>query len=133
MRAMLLEKPGDPLRLAELPTPKPGPRQLLLHVRACAVCRTDLHVIDGDLTRPKLPLVPGHEIIGTIACPLMLIGEDEELSIMWIEGHHDAFLSGMGENLETKFVQRPEDPVALRPRREFLARPKYRAEEEISE
>jgi propanol-preferring alcohol dehydrogenase len=67
MRGMLLEKPGDPLRLAELPMPTPGPGQLLLHVRACAVCRTDLHVVDGDLTRPKLPLVPGHEIIGTVA------------------------------------------------------------------
>ncbi|HEX5020126.1 MAG TPA: zinc-dependent alcohol dehydrogenase family protein [Candidatus Binatia bacterium] len=66
MRGMLLEKAGDPLRLAELPTPRPGPGQLLLHVRACAVCRTDLHVIDGELARPKLPLVPGHEIIGTV-------------------------------------------------------------------
>ena len=66
MRGMLLEKPGDPLRLAEFPTPRPGPGQLLLHVRACAVCRTDLHVIDGELARPKLPLVPGHEIIGTV-------------------------------------------------------------------
>ena len=64
MRAMLLEAPGRPLRMAELPVPEPGPGQVLLRVRACAVCRTDLHVIDGELPRPKLPLVPGHEIVG---------------------------------------------------------------------
>jgi propanol-preferring alcohol dehydrogenase len=67
MRAMLLEKAGEPLRLAQLAVPTPGPGQVLLRVRACAVCRTDLHVVDGELTRPKLPLVPGHEIVGTVA------------------------------------------------------------------
>ena len=66
MRAMLYEKPGQPLRSAELPVPKPGTGQILIRVRACAVCRTDLHVIDGELTQPKLPLIPGHEIVGTV-------------------------------------------------------------------
>ena len=63
---MLLEKPGQPLRNADLPLPQPGSGQLLIRVRACAVCRTDLHVIDGELTQPKLPLIPGHEIVGTV-------------------------------------------------------------------
>ncbi|EDX82868.1 zinc-binding alcohol dehydrogenase family protein [Synechococcus sp. PCC 7335] len=66
MRAMLLNKPGQPLRLAELPIPQPGPHQVLLRVRACGVCRTDLHIIDGELTAPKLPLILGHQIVGTV-------------------------------------------------------------------
>jgi propanol-preferring alcohol dehydrogenase len=66
MRAMLFTKVGVPLRATELPMPVPGPQQLLIQVRACAVCRTDLHVVDGELTQPKLPLVPGHEIVGTV-------------------------------------------------------------------
>ncbi|MGH9798049.1 MAG: alcohol dehydrogenase catalytic domain-containing protein, partial [Candidatus Polarisedimenticolia bacterium] len=66
MRAMLLDVPGRPLRPADLPSPRPGPGQVLLQVRACAVCRTDLHVIDGDLPNPKRPLVPGHEIVGLV-------------------------------------------------------------------
>jgi len=63
---MLFETPGRPLRLADLPTPKPGAGQFLIRVFACAVCRTDLHVVDGELRQPKLPLIPGHEIVGTI-------------------------------------------------------------------
>jgi propanol-preferring alcohol dehydrogenase len=66
MRAMLFENPGQPLRKADLPVPKPGAGQLLVRVRACAVCRTDLHVIDGELLQPKLPLIPGHEIVGIV-------------------------------------------------------------------
>ena len=66
MQAMLLEAPGSPLRPATLPIPDPGPGRLLLRVRACGVCRTDLHVADGDLPRPKLPLVLGHEIVGEV-------------------------------------------------------------------
>ena len=61
---MLLEAPGSPLVLADVDRPVAGPGQLLLRVRACGVCRTDLHVVDGELTRPKLPLVPGHQIVG---------------------------------------------------------------------
>ena len=67
MQAMILEKPSQPLRKAEVPAPKPGTGQLLIQVHACAVCRTDLHVVDGALTQPKLPLIPGHEIVGTVA------------------------------------------------------------------
>ena len=63
---MLLERIGDALRRSEVATPRPGPGQILIHVLACAVCRTDLHVIDGELTQPKLPLIPGHEIVGTV-------------------------------------------------------------------
>ncbi len=67
MRAMLLDAARQPLRLASIAIPTPGPGQVLIRTRACAVCRTDLHVIDGELTEPKLPLVPGHEIVGTVA------------------------------------------------------------------
>jgi propanol-preferring alcohol dehydrogenase len=67
MRAMLLDAPRQPLRAAEIPTPKPDDTQVLIQIRACAVCRTDLHVVDGELPHPKLPLVPGHEIVGVVA------------------------------------------------------------------
>ena len=63
---MVLERPGTPLVERDLPVPEPGSGAVLLRVRACAVCRTDLHVIDGDLQDPKLPLVPGHEIVGIV-------------------------------------------------------------------
>ncbi len=66
MRAMLLEAPGRPLVLSEVPDPEPGPGEVLVRVLACAVCRTDLHVVDGELSRPKLPLVPGHEVVGRV-------------------------------------------------------------------
>ena len=63
---MLFDAPGQPLRLADLPTPTPGAGQFLIRVHACAVCRTDLHVVDGELAQPKIPLIPGHEIVGTV-------------------------------------------------------------------
>jgi propanol-preferring alcohol dehydrogenase len=66
MRAMCVVEPRTPLRLTDLPMPSPGPEQLLIRVHACGVCRTDLHVVDGELPRPKRPLVPGHEIVGTV-------------------------------------------------------------------
>jgi propanol-preferring alcohol dehydrogenase len=66
MRAMVLDAPGRPLRSAALPTPEPGSGDVVLRVEACAVCRTDLHVVDGELPDPALPLVPGHEIVGTV-------------------------------------------------------------------
>jgi propanol-preferring alcohol dehydrogenase len=69
MRAMLLEKIGEPLKERDIPLPQAGPGQVLIRVSACAVCRTDLHVIDGDLKEPKLPLVLGHEIVGEIVKP----------------------------------------------------------------
>ncbi len=64
---MVLDTPGKALRAANVPTPKPGPGQLLIRVHACAVCRTDLHIVDGELTQAKLPLILGHEIIGVVA------------------------------------------------------------------
>jgi propanol-preferring alcohol dehydrogenase len=67
MRAMVLERAGEPLRAAELPDPEPGRGQVLIAVAACGVCRTDLHILDGELSEPKLPLVPGHQIVGTVA------------------------------------------------------------------
>jgi propanol-preferring alcohol dehydrogenase len=66
MKAMVLDAPREPLRLDQRDIPQPGPGQLLLKVRACGVCRTDLHVVDGDLKHPILPLVPGHEVVGVV-------------------------------------------------------------------
>jgi propanol-preferring alcohol dehydrogenase len=66
MRAMVLEHQREPLRLAEVPAPRPDAGQVLISVHACGVCRTDLHIVDGDLERPKLPLVLGHQIVGTV-------------------------------------------------------------------
>jgi propanol-preferring alcohol dehydrogenase len=66
MRAMILDAPGQTLRKAELPVPTPQPKQVLLKVRACGVCRTDLHIVDGELPQPKLPLILGHQIVGVI-------------------------------------------------------------------
>ena len=66
MRAMVLEKPRQPLVLRDVPKPNPEPGQLLVRVSACAVCRTDLHIVDGELPDPKLPLIPGHQIVGRV-------------------------------------------------------------------
>ena len=66
MRAMVLEQARDPLVLRDVPTPTPRPDQILVRVAACGVCRTDLHVADGELTEPKLPLILGHEIVGRV-------------------------------------------------------------------
>jgi propanol-preferring alcohol dehydrogenase len=78
MRAMLLDAPGKPLRAAEIPEPEPGSGELLLRVRACAVCRTDLHIVDGELTRPKLPLVLGHMIVADV------VGEERRVGVPWL-------------------------------------------------
>jgi propanol-preferring alcohol dehydrogenase len=72
MRAMVLREPGRPLERADLPDPRPGPNEVLVRVRACGVCRTDLHIADGDLTEPKLPLVLGHQVAGEV------VGETSE-------------------------------------------------------
>lgn len=66
MRAMVLEQPGQPLKWLEVPVPAPAPEQVLIRVHTCGVCRTDLHVVDGELPHPKLPLILGHEIVGTV-------------------------------------------------------------------
>ncbi|MEE8500661.1 MAG: alcohol dehydrogenase catalytic domain-containing protein, partial [Kiloniellales bacterium] len=87
MRAMVLERVGEPLRLARLPVPEPGPGQVLVRVRACGVCRTDLHVVDGELPHPKLPLVPGHEVVGTVAArgrDVERFQEDARVGIPWL-------------------------------------------------
>jgi alcohol dehydrogenase, propanol-preferring len=63
---MILDVPGEPLRVAEVAPPEPGEGQVLLRVHCCAVCRTDLHVVDGELPNPRLPLIPGHQIVGTV-------------------------------------------------------------------
>jgi propanol-preferring alcohol dehydrogenase len=78
MRAMLLDAPRSPLRAAEIPEPKASAGELLLRVRACAVCRTDLHIVDGELNRPKLPLVLGHMIVADVA------GEDRRVGVPWL-------------------------------------------------
>lgn len=66
MRAMLLERPGTELRLADVAVPDPGPGQIRVRISACGVCRTDLHLVDGELPHPKLPVIPGHEIVGVV-------------------------------------------------------------------
>jgi len=75
---MLLAQPGQPLRETELPEPQPGPGELLVRVDACAVCRTDLHIVDGELPRPELPLVLGHQVVGTV------VGEQRRVGIPWL-------------------------------------------------
>jgi propanol-preferring alcohol dehydrogenase len=75
---MLLDAAGTPLRAAEIPEPQPGDGELLLRVRACAVCRTDLHIVDGELTQPKLPLVLGHMIVAEV------VGEDRRVGVPWL-------------------------------------------------
>ena len=84
---MVLEQPGKPLALRDVPKPKPEPGQLLVRVKTCAICRTDLHLVDGELPNPKLPLIPGHQIVGRIE----EIGENvqgfspgERLGIPWL-------------------------------------------------
>jgi propanol-preferring alcohol dehydrogenase len=89
MRAMVLDAPGKPLRSAELEVPDPAPGQVLIEVAACGVCRTDLHIFDGELPHPKLPLVLGHEIVGRVAA---LGGEAEgfalgdRVGVPWLGG-----------------------------------------------
>ena len=87
MQAMVLETARAPLRMRERPTPVPAAREILLEVAACGVCRTDLHVVDGELPNPKLPLIPGHEIVGRVAA----LGADvagfavgERIGVPWL-------------------------------------------------
>jgi len=88
-RAMLLDRPGGPLRLAERPTPEPGPGELRLRVLACGVCRTDLHILDGDLPLPRAPLVLGHEIVGRVEAVGAGVGAGligQRLGLPWLGG-----------------------------------------------
>src|SRR5213595_1400468 len=66
MRAMVLDKPRQPLQLRDIEKPRPAKSQLLVRIATCAVCRTDLHIVDGELPDPKLPLIPGHQIVGYV-------------------------------------------------------------------
>ncbi len=86
MRAMLLDAPGRPLREADVPVPKPGPGEVLLHVQACGVCRTDLHIVDGELPDPKRPVTPGHEVVGCVVAlgPGTQIRTGERLGVPWL-------------------------------------------------
>jgi propanol-preferring alcohol dehydrogenase len=104
MQAMVMERRGEPLRLAEIPVPEPGPNQILIKVAACGVCRTDLHVFDGELTEPKLPLVLGHEIVGRIEAlgpGVEVLAAGERVGVPWLgytDGTFSYCLSGR-ENL----------------------------------
>lgn len=87
MRAMILERPGSPLCLAQVDDPAPGPGEVLVRVHACGVCRTDLHVVDGELTEPRLPLIPGHQVVGTVvACgpEVSLVRPGERVGVPWL-------------------------------------------------
>ncbi len=89
MHAMVLNKPGDPLVWTERAQRQPGPGEVRVHVSACGVCRTDLHVVDGELPNPTLPVVPGHEIVGRIDAlgpGVQDLREGERVGIPWL-GH----------------------------------------------
>jgi propanol-preferring alcohol dehydrogenase len=84
MRAMVLEASRTPLREMELPDPEPQPGQVLLDVHACAVCRTDLHIVDGELDRPKLPLVLGHQIVGRVISGGERFEAGDRVGVPWL-------------------------------------------------
>jgi propanol-preferring alcohol dehydrogenase len=81
---MLLRRPGGPLEEATVPDPTPGAGEALLRIRACGVCRTDLHVLDGDLENPKLPLVLGHEIVGEVIASAGRFAPGDRVGVPWL-------------------------------------------------
>lgn len=104
MRALVLKEAGQPLALMDVPQPVAGNGQLLIRVLACGICRTDLHVVDGDLTEPRLPLVPGHQIVGAVAA----LGDNagnfsvgQRVGVPWLGGScgHCEFCASARENL----------------------------------
>ncbi len=104
MKAMVLDAPERALRSVEMPTPVPGPDDVLLDVEACAVCRTDLHVVDGDLEEAKLPLVPGHEIVGRIVAmgaQVAGLAVGQRVGVPWLGGtcRHCRYCLAGQENL----------------------------------
>ncbi len=104
MRAMVLEQPRQPLQLKEVPVPGAGPGQLLIRVSACGICRTDLHVVDGELTEPALPLIPGHQIVGRVeALGAGVEGFDpgQRVGVPWLGGScgHCRYCLHQQENL----------------------------------
>lgn len=111
MRAMVLERPGEPLRLQALPVPRPDAGQVLLQVEACGVCRTDLHLIDGELPEPVLPMIPGHEIVGRVVAVgegITGIARGQRMGVPWLGWTcgHCAYCTGARENLcdEARFT-----------------------------
>ena len=84
MRAMVLERQREPLQLEELPDPEPGPGQSLLEVAACGVCRTDLHIVDGELTKPTLPLVMGHQIVARVLSGGERFEPGQRVGVPWL-------------------------------------------------
>jgi propanol-preferring alcohol dehydrogenase len=84
MRAMLLDAPGMPLRQAELPDPRANRGEVLLEVAACGVCRTDLHIVDGELDEPELPLVPGHQIVGRVVEDGRRFRAGDRVGVPWL-------------------------------------------------
>ncbi len=104
MRAMLLERPGLPLQAVELPVPRPAAGQILLRVEACGVCRTDLHLIDGELPDPVLPMIPGHEIVGRVAAVgagVSGVTPGQRMGVPWLGWTcgHCGFCASQRENL----------------------------------
>lgn len=104
MRAMLLTEPKTPLQLVEVPIPRPHPFQVLIKVKACGVCRTDLHIVDGELPSPKLPLIPGHQVVGEI----VELGQSvtqfklaDRVGVVWLGGScmHCTYCRSKQENL----------------------------------
>lgn len=104
MKVMVLDATGLPLRQAEIPQPVPGEDEVLLKVSACGICRTDLHVLDGDLPQPKLPLILGHEIVGTVVSKgahVERFAIGQRLGVPWL-GHtcgHCRYCASGRENL----------------------------------
>ena len=104
MKAMLLEHQRQPLRLTEVPRPEPDSGQVLVKVSSCGLCRTDLHVVEGDLTEPVLPLIPGHQIVGKVeqlGGEVASVSVGDRVGIPWL-GHTCgvcAFCTAGRENL----------------------------------
>ncbi|MBN8560635.1 MAG: zinc-dependent alcohol dehydrogenase family protein [Leptolyngbya sp. UWPOB_LEPTO1] len=104
MRAMVLHTPNTLLKLTDCPIPTPNPEQVLIHVNACGICRTDLHILDGELTQPKLPLIPGHQIVGTVAALGSQVTQfrvGDRIGVPWL-GHtcnHCRYCQSQRENL----------------------------------
>ena len=104
MNAMILEKIGHPLVAKKIPIPQPGPADVLIRVHACAVCRTDLHVMDGELLDAKLPLVPGHQIVGTVIRRGQLVKQfsaGDRVGVPWLGWtcNHCSYCQSSRENL----------------------------------
>lgn len=104
MTAMLLDAPGRPLRRAELPIPQPHGHEILIRVTACAVCRTDLHIVDGELPPHRMPIVPGHEIVGWVAgagAQANRFAAGQRVGVPWLGGSCGvcAYCAGGRENL----------------------------------